>query len=92
MPESRKLEADALKTRRLEAQRRLDDRGVQTDAVITISRQLVIRGARLRPRQLAKGWRQRRKSRFDDAKRSKLRPTLLAVPLARVPQFKKTEY
>ena len=78
------MDAEVLKTRRLEARRLLDEGVAQAEVArrLKISRQSVSRWARLKPRELAKVRRQGRKSKFDDAKRSKLRTALLAGPQA----------
>lgn len=84
MPKGQKLDAEVLKIRRLEARRLLDEGVAQAEVArrLKISRQSVSRWARLKPRELAKVRRQGRKSKFDDAKRSKLRTALLAGPQA----------
>lgn len=84
MPKGQKIDAEALKTRRLEARRLLDEGMGQAEVArrLKISRQSVSRWARLKPRVLAKVRRQGRKSKFDDQKRSKLRALLLAGPVA----------
>jgi len=84
MPKGQKLDAEGLKTRRLEARRLLDEGVAQAEVArrLKISRQSVSRWARLKPRELAKVRRQGRKSEFDEAKRSKLRTVLLAGPRA----------
>ena len=84
MPKGQKLDAEVLKTRRLEARRLLDEGVAQAEVArrLKISRQSVSRWARLKPRELATVRRQGRKSKFDDAKRSQLRTLLLAGPAA----------
>jgi transposase len=84
MPKGQKIDAEVLKTRRLEARRLLDEGVGQAEVArrLKISRQSVSRWERLKPRALATVRRQGRKSKFDDQKRSKLRTLLLAGPRA----------
>ena len=78
------MDAEALKTRRLEARRLLDDGVAQAEVArrLKISRQSVSRWAQVSRRELAKVRRQGRKSKLDEVKRSKLRTALLAGPQA----------
>jgi transposase len=84
MPKGQKIDAEALKQRRLEARRLLDNGLAQAEVArrLKTSRQSVSRWAQLSPRALAQVRRQGRKSQLDDAARAKLRAALLAGPAA----------
>jgi transposase len=84
MPKGRKIDAEVLEPRRLEARRLLDEGVGQAEVArrLKILRQSVSRWTRLKPRALARVRRQGRKSTIDNAKRRKLRTLLLAGPLA----------
>lgn len=84
MPKGEKLDAEALKQRRLEARRLLDEGVAQAEVArrLKVSRQSVSRWA-VRPRgELAKVKRQGRRSSLDEAARAKLRAALLSGPQA----------
>ena len=84
MPKGQKMNAEVLKTRRIEARQLLDDGVSQAEVArrLKISRQSVSRWARLPRRELAKVRRQGRKSQLGEATRGKLRSALLAGPQA----------
>lgn len=84
MPKGQKIDAEALKERRLEARRLLDEGVAQAEVArrLKVSRQSVSRWAEQPRRALAKVKRQGRRSRFDAAARTKLRTALLAGPVA----------
>src|ERR1700709_74477 len=82
MPKGQKMDAEALKARRLEARRMLDEGMAQAEVArrLKTTRQSVSRWALQPRRDLAKVKRQGRKSRFDEAKRRQLKAALLAGP------------
>lgn len=82
MPKGQKIDAEALKARRLEARRLLDEGMAQAEVArrLKISRQSVSRWAQQPRRTLAKVKRRGRPTQFDDAVRAKLRSALLAGP------------
>ena len=84
MPKGQKLDAEVLKTRRVEARRLLDEGLAQAEVArrLKVSRQSVSRWAQLPQRELGKVRRQGRKSQLDEVKRAKLRAALLAGPAA----------
>lgn len=84
MPKGQKMDAEALKTRRLEARRLLDEGVAQAEVArrLKITRQSVSRWAQQPRRQLAKVRRQGRKSKLGEIARAKLRTALLAGPKA----------
>jgi transposase len=84
MPKGQKIDAEALKTRRLEARRLLDEGVAQAQVArrLKVSRQSVSRWAEQPRRALAKVKRQGRRSGLDEAARIKLRAALLAGPQA----------
>lgn len=84
MPKGQKIDAEALKARRLEARRLLDEGVSQAEVArrLKVSRQSVSRWAEQPRRTLAKVKRQGRRSRFDETARAKLRKALLAGPQA----------
>jgi transposase len=80
MPKGQKLDAEVLKTRRVEARRLLDEGVAQAEVArrLKVSRQSVSRWAQLPKAELAKVRRQGRKSQLDADKCAKLRTALLA--------------
>ena len=82
MPKGQKINAEALRERRLKARRMLDEGLAQAEVArrLKTTRQSVSRWALQPRRELAKVRRQGRKSQFDQAKRSKLKAALLAGP------------
>ena len=76
------MDVEALKARRLEARRMLDEGVAQAEVArrLKTTRQSVSRWALQPRRELAKVKRQGRKSQFDAAKRSRLKAALLAGP------------
>lgn len=82
MPKGQKIDPEALKARRLEAKRLLDE-GVPAAEVarrLKTSRQSVSRWARQPVKDLAKVRQQGRKSQLDEAARERLRAALVAGP------------
>ena len=79
MPKGEKIDAEALKDRRLEARRLLDEGVMQAEVArrLKVSRQSVSRWAEQPRRALAKVKRQGRRSRLDETARAKLRVALL---------------
>jgi transposase len=84
MPKGQKIDAEALKVRRLEARQLLDEGVPQAEVArrLKVSRQSVSRWAGQPRNALAKVKRQGRRSSFDVADRAKLRTALLAGPEA----------
>jgi transposase len=84
MPKGQKIDAEALKTRRLEARRLLDEDVAQAEVArrLKVSRQSVSRWAEQSRRELAKVKRQGRPSGLGESARTKLRAALLAGPQA----------
>jgi transposase len=82
MPKGQKVDGEALKERRLEARRLLDEGVSQAEVArrLKISRQSVSRWARQPRKELAKVKRQGRKSRFGPTESRRLRAALLAGP------------
>lgn len=78
------MDAEALKARRLEARRLLDEGLTQAEAArrLKISRQSVSRWSRQPRRELARVRRQGRKAQLDDSARAKLKAAILAGPPA----------
>lgn len=84
MPKGQKIDAEALKQRRLEARRLLDEGVTQAEVArrLKVTRQSVSRWAEQPRRELAKVKQQGRRSSLDEAARAKLRAALLAGPQA----------
>ncbi|MEJ1973297.1 MAG: winged helix-turn-helix domain-containing protein [Lacunisphaera sp.] len=84
MPKGQKLDAEALKARRLEARRLLDEGVAQAEVArrLKTSRQSVSRWAQQPRRHLAQVRRQGRKAQLDEPARAKLRAAILAGPQA----------
>ncbi len=84
MPKGQKMDAEALKTRRLEARRLLDEGVAQAEVArrLKITRQSVSRWAQQSRRELGQVRRQGRKARLDEPALAKLRAALLAGPPA----------
>ena len=80
MPKGQKMDAEALKARRLEARRLLDEGVAQAEVArrLKTSRQSVSRWAQQPRKQLAQVRRQGRKAQLDEPARTKLRAALLA--------------
>jgi len=84
MPKGQKIDAEALKARRLEARRLLDEGVAQAEIArrLKTSRQSVSRWAQRPKAELGQVRRQGRKSKLGEADRTKLKATLLAGPTA----------
>lgn len=84
MPKGQKMDAEALKARRLAARRLLDEGVAQAEVArrLKTSRQSVSRWARQPRKRLAQVRRQGRKSRLDERARARLRAAILAGPPA----------
>lgn len=84
MPKGQKMDAEALKARRLEARRLLDEGVLQAEVarLLKTSRQSVSRWAQQPRKQLAQVRRQGRKAQLDEPARAKLRAAILAGPSA----------
>lgn len=84
MPKGQKMDAEALKARRLEARRLLDEGVAQAEVArrLKTSRQSVSRWAQQPRGQLAQVRRQGRKAQLGEPARAKLRAAILAGPSA----------